>query len=186
MASTLKSIMLSLLFSIYTFSQLVSSHDQHHPLDPLTPSEFTLVRTIVKKSYPYNNLTFQFIGLDELDNPTVLSWLSNPASKPAPRRAFVITRMVNQSHEIVVDLLNRSVVYHTVHNGHGYPLFTNDEQFAAIELAQTYEPFLESIQKRGLNISDVVCDTFSIGWFREVETKRLLKLAAMLLYQWDY
>jgi primary-amine oxidase len=85
-----------------------------------------------------------------------------------------------------VDLLNRSVVYHTVHNGHGYPLFTNDEQFAAIELAQTYEPFLESIQKRGLNISDMVCDTFSIGWFREVETKRLLKLATMLLYQWDY
>jgi primary-amine oxidase len=75
-----------------------------------------------------------------------------------------------------VDLSNRSVVYHTVYNGHGYPLFTDDEQSTAIELAQTYEPFLESIQKRGLNILDVVCDTFSIGWFGEVETKRLLKL----------
>ena len=135
-STTLKPIMLFLLFSIYTFSQLVSSHDQHHPLDPLTPSEFTLVQTIVKKSYPYN-LTFQYIGLDE------------PASKPPPRWAFDITRMVNQSHEIVVDLSNHSVVYHTVYNGHGYPLFTDDEQFAAIELTQTYKPFLESIKKRG-------------------------------------
>jgi primary-amine oxidase len=177
MASTFKPILLFLLFSIYTFSA-VSSH-QHHPLDPLTPSEFTLVRTIVKKSYPgpnTYNLTFQYIGLDEPDKPTVLSWLSKPASKPPPRRAFVITRVEKQSHEIVVDLSTRSIVSDKVYNGHGYPLFTFAEQFFAIELPQTYEPFLESIKKRKLNLSDVTCSTFSIGWFGEATSKRLLKL----------
>jgi primary-amine oxidase len=175
MASTLK-LMLFLLFSIYTFSP-VTSHE-HHPLDSLTPSEFTLVRTIVKKSYPSpnHNLTFQYIGLDEPDKPSVLSWLSNPASKPPPRRALVITRLEKQSHEIMVDLSTRSIVSDKVYNGHGYPLLTSDEQVAAMELAQTYEPFIESINKRSLNLSDVVCSTYSIGWFGEVKSKRVLKL----------
>jgi primary-amine oxidase len=43
-------------------------------------------------------------------------------------------------------------------------------------LPQTYEPFIESIKKRGLNLSDVVCSTYSIGWFGEVKSKRVLKL----------
>jgi primary-amine oxidase len=177
MASTFKP-MLYLFLSIYSFSA-VSSH-QHHPLDPLTPSEFTLVRTIVKKSYPgpnTYNLTFQYIGLDEPDKPAVLSWLSNPASKPPPRRAFVITRMERQSHEITVDLSTRSIVSDKVYSGHGYPLLTSNEQLVAgTKLPQTYEPFIESIKKRGLNFSDVVCSTYSIGWFGEVKSKRVLKL----------
>ncbi|XP_059446820.1 amine oxidase [copper-containing] alpha 2, peroxisomal-like [Corylus avellana] len=177
MASTFKPI-LFLLLSIYTFSP-VSSH-QHHPLDPLTPSEFNLVRTIVEKSFPNPNpynLTFQYIGLDEPDKPTVLSWLSNPASKPPPRRAFVITRMERKSHEIMVDLSARSIVSNKVYNGHGYPLLTSNEQVvAATKLPQKYKPFIESIKKRRLNFSDVVCSTYSIGWFGEVKSKRVLKL----------
>ena len=175
MASTLK-LILFLLLSFHIFS-LVSSH-QHHPLDSLTPSEFTLVRTIVNKTYPSSklNITFQYIGLDEPDKPIILSWLSNPKSKPPPRRAFVIARLDKQSHEIIVDLSTRVIVSDKVYHGHGYPLLTLDEQFAAIELPQTYEPFIESIKKRGLNLSEVVCSTFTIGWFGELKSKRVLKL----------
>jgi primary-amine oxidase len=114
--------------------------------------------------------------LDEPDKPIVLSWLSKPASKPPPRRAFVITHVEKQSHENVVDLSTRSIVSDKVHNGHGYPLLTSAEQVSAAELAQTYEPFIESIKKRKLNLSDVTCSTFSIGWFGEVKSKRVLKL----------
>ncbi|GMY27428.1 amine oxidase [copper-containing] alpha 2, peroxisomal-like [Fagus crenata] len=176
MATTMK-LILFLLLSFYIFSLVVSSH-QHHPLDPLTPSEFTLVRTIVNKSHPStkHNITFQYIGLDEPDKPVLLSWLSNPKSKPPPRRAFVITRLDKQSHEITVDLSTRSIVSDKIYHGHGYPLLTFDEQIVASELPQTYQPFLESIKKRGLNLSDVVCSDYSVGWFGEVESKRVLKL----------
>ncbi|KAG6664495.1 primary amine oxidase-like [Carya illinoinensis] len=178
MSSALKIMLLILvLLSLHTLS-LASSH-QHHPLDPLTRSEFTLVRTIVQKSYPrsIHNLTFQYVGLDEPDKPRVLAWLSNPASKPPPRRAFVITRLSKKSHEIVVDLSTRLIVSDVVYDGYGYPLLTSDEQIAAITLPQTYEPFIESVKKRGLNLSDVVCSTFTVGWFGEVKiSARVLKL----------
>ncbi|KAG6726754.1 hypothetical protein I3843_02G083500 [Carya illinoinensis] len=177
MSSKLKIMLSMVLLSLYTFS-LVSSH-QHHPLDPLTRSEFTLVRTIVQKSYPslIHNLTFQYVGLDEPNKPRVLAWLSNPASKPPPRRAFVITRLSKKSHEIVVDLSTRSIVSDVVYDGNGYPLLTIAEQSAAITLPQTYEPFIESVKKRGLNLSDVVCSTFTVGWFGEVKiSARVLKL----------
>ena len=175
MATTLK-LMLLILLSLYIFS-LVSSH-QHHPLDSLTPSEFALVRTIVKKIYPSSklNITFQYIGLDEPDKPTIHSWLSNPKSKPPPRRTFVIARLDKQSHEIIVDLSTHAIVSDKVYHGHGYPLLTVDELVAAGELPQTYEPYIESIKKRGLNLSEVVCSTYTIGWFGELKSKRVLKL----------
>ena len=123
MATTLK-LILFLLLSLYIFS-LVSSH-QHHPLDSLTPSEFALVRTIVKKIYPSSklNITFQYIGLDKPDKPTIHSWLSNPKSKPPPHRTFLIACLDKQSHEIIVDLSTRVIVSDKVYHGHGYPLLT--------------------------------------------------------------
>ena len=177
MATTMK-LVLFLLLSFYIFSLVVSSH-QHHPLDPLTPSEFTLVRTIVNKSHPStkHNITFQYIGLDELDKPVLLSWLSNPESKPPPRHAFVITRLDKQSYEITVDLLTRSIVSDKIYHGHGYPLLTSNDKIVASKLPQTYQPFLESIKKRNLNLSDAVCSTFTVGWFREVKSKRVSKLS---------
>ena len=45
-----------------------------------------------------------------------------------------------------------------------------------MELPQTYKPFIESIKKRGLNLSEVVCSTFTIGWFGELKSKRVLKV----------
>jgi primary-amine oxidase len=85
--------------------------------------------------------------------------------------------MERQSHEIMVDLSTHSIVSEKVYNGHGYPLLTSNEQVvAATELPQMYEPFIESIKKRGLNFSGVVCSTYSIGWFRKVKSKRVLNL----------
>jgi primary-amine oxidase len=164
------------LLSLYTFSPV--SSDQQHPLDPLTPSEFNLVRTIVKNSYPSPNLnlTFQYIGLDEPDKSTILSWLSNPGSTSPPRRALVTTRLEKESHEIIVDLSAGSIVSDNVYLGHGYPLLTLDEQGAASALPETYEPFIKSIEKRGLNLSDIVCSTYTRGWYGEVKSKRVLKL----------
>ncbi|KAF5943046.1 hypothetical protein HYC85_020688, partial [Camellia sinensis] len=132
-----------------------ASHPHPHPLDSLTPQE---VRR-AKQAYPS-------------------LWLSTAATTtPPPRRAFVITRLNKHTHEITVDLSTQSIVSDHIYAGHGYPLFTLEEQTAAIDLPMTYPPFLESVKKRGLDIFDVVCSTFSVGWFgEEGESPRVLKI----------
>ncbi|KAK6929972.1 Copper amine oxidase, N2-terminal [Dillenia turbinata] len=172
MASNFKLVLLFFLIHL-TFIR-VSSH-QHHPLDPLTPAEINIVRTIVIDSNPGSNLTFQYVGLDEPAKPVLLSWLSNP-TKPPPRRALVITRMNKKSHEIIIDLSAHSIVSNKVYEGHGYPLMSFEEQTAASELPLEYPPFIQSVQKRGLNMSSVVCTTFSVGWFGEEKSPRVLKI----------
>ncbi|CAL5395470.1 unnamed protein product [Camellia sinensis] len=116
--------------------------------------------------------------LDEPNKPTLLSWLTTAATTtPPPRRAFVISRLNKHTHEITVDLSTQSIVSDHIYAGHGYPLFTLEEQTAAIDLPMTYPPFLESVKKRGLDIFDVVCSTFSVGWFgEEGESPRVLKI----------
>ncbi|KAL5782580.1 hypothetical protein ACOSP7_007609 [Xanthoceras sorbifolium] len=176
MASTLKLVLLGLLFSFLSIISLSSS--KQHPLDHLTPAEINLVRTIVKKAYPsstHKNLTFQYVGLDDPDKQAVYLWQSNPTRIP-PRQAHVVTRHNKQTHDIIVDLSKRFIVSDKVYEGNGFPMLTKDEQGAAAELVLAYAPFKASVKKRGLNISDVVCSTFTIGWFGEKESKRELKV----------
>ena len=44
-------------------------------------------------------------------------------------------------------------------------MFTQDELTDATDLPFKYRPFVDSVQRRGLNISQVVCFGFSSGWF---------------------
>ncbi|KAH0994258.1 hypothetical protein GBA52_005741 [Prunus armeniaca] len=172
--------LLLLLFSIFiTFSPALCL--KQHPLDPLTPSEFIHIKAIIHKAYPAQNLTFQYVGLDEPEKYTVLSWQSKSTtttkSPPPPRRALVVTRLNKQTHEIIVDLSTRSIVSSKVHNGaNGLPVLTLDEQTYANELPFKHEPFIKSIRKRGLDISQVVCSGFSVGWFGEAKSRRTLKI----------
>lgn len=175
----LKKIFFSLLFSaLLQVPSLLS-----HPLDPLTPSEFKLVQTIVKKYSNPNSkssLTFQYVGLDEPDKSSILSWLSTTNStkkSQLSRRAFVIIRLNKQTHEMVVDLSTHSIVSSKIHMGYGYPMLTVDEQTAANELPFKHASFLESVRKRGLNASAVVCSTFTVGWYGEEKKRpRVLKV----------
>jgi primary-amine oxidase len=180
MASTILKVVLLLLFSSFTISPISCYKGAQHPLDPLSPKELTLVQTIVKKSYnpsSNNTISFHYVGLDEPEKPTVLSSLSKPSTKTLPRRALVFTRVNEQTHEIIVDLSKRIIVYDEVYKGLGYPLLTAEEQIAAIQLPLTYGPFIESAKKRDLNVSYVVCSTFTVGWFGGVErTKRVVKV----------
>ncbi|XVF63136.1 hypothetical protein PTKIN_Ptkin09bG0064500 [Pterospermum kingtungense] len=108
--------------------------------------------------------------------------LLQPTSKIPPREAFVIARINKQRYEIVVDLSSkRSIVSDKVYNGSGYPLLTIEEQEAAADLALKHEPFLASLRKRGLNVSEVFCSTQSIGWFGEERTKREVKVPCYYL-----
>lgn len=142
-----------------------------------------MVKTTVQKTYKASSpaLTFQYIGLDEPDKALVLSWESSNAKTKAstslpPRRALAIARFKKQSLEITVDLSKRSIVSTKVYTGQGFPMITFDEQDSVAELPFKYKPFIESVNKRGLNISNVVCSTASVGWYGEIKSKRTLKL----------
>lgn len=167
---------------IIFFWSFAECKNNPHPLDPLTPYEFNLVKTIVLNSYPTTtstrNLTFQYVGLDEPNKPESLSWLlqsSNPKTKP-PRRAFIVARFQKQSLEITIDLSTKSIVSTKLYKGKGYPMLTFGEQTLVSELPLTYEPFKKSLKKRGLDISQVLCFSFTIGWFGQANTKRIVNV----------
>ncbi|CAN6197437.1 unnamed protein product [Urochloa humidicola] len=44
-------------------------------------------------------------------------------------------------------------------------MITLEEQSAAMELPPKYPPFVESVRRRSLNVSDVYCGVLSRGWF---------------------
>ena len=174
--------LLVLIFSIFLTSVSSSISPQKlHPLDPLTTSELTLVQTIVQKAYSGSNrnITFHYIGLDEPTKRAVLKWQSNPKTVHPPRRALVHARYNKQTLELIVDLSTRSIISKQVNVGHGYPVFSHGEQDEASNLPFQYGPFIESIKKRGLNMSYVVCSTLSGGWFGEdknAKSPRVLKV----------
>ncbi|KAL4284556.1 hypothetical protein GQ457_16G027770 [Hibiscus cannabinus] len=173
MASTLKTI---LFFSIFFLSRVSS---KLHPLDSLTPSEFLRVRAIVNQFYPTFNhkLSFQYVGLEEPDKHVVKSWLSEPSSQPPPRQAFVILRLNRQTRELIVDLSRRSVVSDKLYRGFGYPILVDEDEEAAVDLVLKHGPFLSSIRRRGLNISEVSCFSETIGWYGQVKTNRQLQIS---------
>ncbi|EEF45391.1 primary amine oxidase [Ricinus communis] len=179
MASTSK-VMFIFIFSIFTITiSPISSSINQHPLDPLSPKELTLVQAIVRNSLSATNtslVTFHYVGFDEPEKPLILSWLSNPETKPPPRRALAITRYNKQTHEFIVDLSTSSIVGTQVYNDYGYPTLAADEQVAANELPLTYGPFIESVKSRGLNLSAVVCSTFTVGWFGKDVNRRVVKV----------
>ncbi|CAJ1977224.1 unnamed protein product [Sphenostylis stenocarpa] len=178
----MKLLLFLFLITLFFFSCTTSASTYQHPLDPLNPSEFKLVRGIVQKTYEASppSLTFQYIGLDEPDKALVLSWQSSNAKTKAktlpPRRALVIARFKKHSLEITVDLSKRSIVSTKVYTGQGFPMMTFDEQDFVSALPFKYQPFIESVHKRGLNISHVVCTTASVGWYGEIKSNRTLKL----------
>nr|CAB3452547.1 unnamed protein product [Digitaria exilis] len=164
--------MLSHIFSILAVvaTMVVSSYP--HPFDPLSAAELTTVRAAVIASplVPARPLFFHYVGIDEPDKSNVLSYTygTTTTSPTLPRHALVIARAGGQSHELIVDITNASapvVVSHAIHLGPGFPRLTVQDQTAAMALPPEYPPFIESLRRRGLNISDVGCGVISRGWF---------------------
>uniref|UniRef100_A0A0D9X0L5 Amine oxidase n=1 Tax=Leersia perrieri TaxID=77586 RepID=A0A0D9X0L5_9ORYZ len=143
-----------------------------HPLDPLSAAELAAVRAAVLASplIPSRPLTFYYVGLDEPEKPDVLSYAyaSGGAAAALPRRAFVIARAGGESHELRVDVTasaNATVISHAVHTGAGFPTLTLEEQFAAVALPPSHAAFVESVRRRGVDMDDVLCAVFPVGWF---------------------
>ncbi|KAM7462777.1 hypothetical protein LguiA_030898 [Lonicera macranthoides] len=158
-----------------------------HPLDPLTPSELTQVQTIIQTSFATSNFTFHYVGLNEPDKPTVLSYLSKTRAKLRPeippRQSFVIARINHQTHELIVDFTTNAIQSNKIYSGNGYPMLTFEEQIAANNLTVTYAPFAASVSKRGLNLAEIACGSFTVGWYgkKERSGRRIVKVMCYYL-----
>lgn len=130
-----------------------------HPLDPLSLSELTLLRSLISSSFPSSayNFTVHYVGLDEPDKDVLLLWLSNTGRRPPPppRRALVLARVDGETHEVVVDLTRKRVVSERILDGYGYPILTFEEQTAANNLPLKYGPFIAAMKSRHLKIEEV-------------------------------
>ncbi|GJN24689.1 hypothetical protein PR202_gb12444 [Eleusine coracana subsp. coracana] len=162
-----------LLATSVTVANAASSHSHPHPLNSLSAAELKAASAAVHASsfVKARPITIHYVGLDEPDKADVLSYASNPAASSTtilPRRALVIARAGGESHELIVnvtDISAPSVVSYAIHRGAGFPAFTVEEQAAASALPPTYPPFVESVRRRGLNLSEVGCGSLSKGWF---------------------
>ncbi|KAL3626271.1 hypothetical protein CASFOL_029820 [Castilleja foliolosa] len=173
------SFAMNLIFlTLLTFTPNVAlvEHAHYHPLNPLSPFELNQVKTLVKNSY--KTPRFQYVGLDEPLKTEVISWLmQNKTKEPiSPRRAFVVARVGSQTYEILIDLSKKTILRGKAYHGNGYPMLNNDEQELACQIPHKYGPFVNSITKRGLNLSEVMCDISTVGWYGEKNTKRVIQV----------
>ncbi|KAA8527592.1 hypothetical protein F0562_034693 [Nyssa sinensis] len=162
--------MASIFIAVLSFFFIFSTYTTHsHPLDSLSPDEINQVVAIIKGSQlgSSQNLSFHYVGLHEPSKQDVLSWLSSPTKNPPSREAFIIARANERNHEIIVSLTSHSIVSSSISNSTGFPIQTTEETVAAMTLPVRYPPFIESIQKRGLDIKQVEFGTFTVGWFGE-------------------
>ncbi|GAV84839.1 Cu_amine_oxid domain-containing protein/Cu_amine_oxidN2 domain-containing protein/Cu_amine_oxidN3 domain-containing protein [Cephalotus follicularis] len=153
----------------------------YHPLDPLNTTEINQIRLIIQKSNlgTLPNLTFNFVDIQEPLKTDVYKWLhSNKEDRSSlPRRAKAVVRAGGDTHELIVDLATGSIQSDHVHTGNGYPPVTYYELFQASQLPLKYPKFKNSLLRRGLNLSEVSCTPFTVGWFGEQVTKRAFKVA---------
>ncbi|KAK8954014.1 hypothetical protein KSP39_PZI002016 [Platanthera zijinensis] len=75
--------------------------------------------------------------------------------------AFVILRAAGRTVKLYVDIANGSIALQNVRLGSGYPMLNTEEQDLAASLPFSYTPFVESVKKRGVELSEVVCTTFT-------------------------
>lgn len=156
----------------------------YHPLDPLNTIEIDQIRSIIQKSQlgSLPNLTYHSVDLEEPEKEDVLKWLnssSKESSRPS-RRAKVVVRARGETRELILDLTingSNSIISDQVYTGHGYPPLTFPELFKASKLPLQYPKFKESILRRGLNVSEISCVPFTVGWYGENVTKRALRVA---------
>ncbi|KAF7838295.1 primary amine oxidase [Senna tora] len=154
-----------------------------HPLDPLTQQEIALIRTIVLTKHPTKNTTFHYVGLDDPDKPTLLKWASSSSKPHIPRQALVIAIVNSETHEVLISLETKQILSDNISSGpgSGFPTLTVDEQSKAIVLPLTYGPFIESVRRRGLNLSEVACSVFTVGWYGETNgSERKVKVECFM------
>ncbi|MEV0389723.1 primary-amine oxidase [Nonomuraea sp. NPDC050643] len=140
-----------------------------HPLDPLTPDEFTTVRTVLDAAGLVGRTTrFAYAGLEEPAKETLLGFAPGD---PVDRRVRVMLLDVagGPSRDVVVsvtrELIDSDRVLDAATDGQ---LPVLDEEFGVVEeLLATDERWLAALRKRGLNVAQVRVAPLSAGVYAD-------------------
>ncbi|XP_023006131.1 primary amine oxidase-like [Cucurbita maxima] len=178
--SHFKLILFFLPLLISLLSTAAAPAGRRHPLDPLSPDEIELIRSLVINSIrnlSTTNVTFQYVAPADPNKQSVLLWHSNPKTPSPPRRATAIVRYNSSTHEILIDLDKKAIISDRVYSGPAYSVFTLSELLDAVALPQSHPPFVAAMKKRKLKVKDVICACYSVGWFGEkMKQRRMVKL----------
>ncbi|CAO2143867.1 unnamed protein product [Urochloa humidicola] len=101
-------------------------------------------------------------------NPRSPTSYPTAIAPPAPPQLFPVAHLSSLEPVANLDITNSSapsILSHDIHHGSGFPTITPEEQSAAMALPPKYPAFVESVRRRGLNLSDVYCGVLSRGWF---------------------
>ncbi|EPS67377.1 primary amine oxidase, partial [Genlisea aurea] len=164
-----------IIIVFFLFFFFFPAEPQDHPLDTLTQQEITTIRSVILAHFPdsaeTNNLTFHYVALEDPSKSSVLSWKSDPGRRLLPpRRAAVTLRVDRTTRVVVVDLAGGgSVASDEAYGGTGYPMLSVEEQEFASRIARGYPPFAAAMERRGLKLEEIVCSSYTVGWYGEEE-----------------
>ncbi|KAL9253760.1 Amine oxidase [copper-containing] gamma 1-like protein [Drosera capensis] len=149
----------------------------HHPLDPLTVTEFNRVRDIISshpmfKSKPY---ALHSVVLEEPEKSVVRRW--RVGGRLMPRKAAVIGRVEGEVVVLSVEVESGRVRKVETGKVDGYPTMTIEDMTSASAVPFKNGEFNLTILDRGVDLKDVACLPLSLGWYgKSEENKRLIKV----------
>jgi len=134
-----------------------------HPLDALTPEEYTAVLETIKTSGHLDDLSrFAGINLHEPPKQEVLRWKQGD---PFRREALAIIKQGRKTFEALVDVANRKLISWTEIPG-VEPMLITDESDGIDRQVKANPEVQAALRKRGItNIESVSCDGSSPGYF---------------------
>ncbi|KAL2458155.1 Copper amine oxidase family protein [Abeliophyllum distichum] len=149
----------------------------HHPLDPLTLTEFNRVKKIIQSHELFKDSVYALhsVVLEEPEKKAVLKWKKGD---PLPaRRAAVIARASGVSYALTVDLGTGEVTRHETNPHSGYPTMTLEDMSSVIWAPLASADFNRTVIERGVDLIDLACLPISTGWFGMAEEgRRLIKI----------
>lgn len=137
----------------------------HHPLDPLTLTEFNRIKKIIQSYQLFKNSVYALhsVVLEEPEKKAVLNWKKGD---PLPaRKASVIARASSVSHVLTVDLSTGEVTRVEKNQYSGYPTMTLEDMSSVTWAPLASADFNRTVIERGVDLIDLACLPISTGWF---------------------
>ncbi len=168
---------LVLLLSAGSRAQQAPVDSDRHPLDPLTPDEYsTVVAALSDEAFLGPTGLYPLITLQEPPKEDVLNWRRGD---PVRRQAFVIAKTRQRTFEAVVDVSNGSVLSWEEMEGVEPSILLSEEWWFAHRKTLGDERVRAALAERGITqLQDVVCLPHTVGYYGtpEEEERRLVKV----------
>ena len=154
-----------ILITLFLFLSLtrLQAQEIQHPLDPLTWQEYWTVLEVLREAEHLDEDTrFSMVNLKEPSKDFVLQW--SPGD-PISRSAFALVRNEDETHEAVIDLVERRLSSWTELEGL-QPNWLDEEFSDAEDTVKEHPDFIEAMKLRGIqDFTFIDCTAVPPGYF---------------------